>query len=204
MVVSECAGAAIPDSKGAKISPVQVGTKLTPELLGMDRAQIVFSGRRLRLFNGRGTVSVRDWNVTGFQGLQFPPIFSRDYHFQLAFRDKKNNVLVQDLTADAHEQLAATGKGSTPLGFNFFPNSPWVMLLQREYWQPNRYLRTGTFHKMIDGRWLSFAIRTQVSVSADKDEIYPEVEIRNRQSESLALTVIPQQSAPSLVVDTPE
>jgi hypothetical protein len=176
---------------------------LTPERLGMDRAQIVFSGRRLRLFNGRGTVSVRDWNVTGLQILEFPPIYAHDYRFQLAFRDEKNQVLVQDLTADAHEQLATTGKGMTPLGFNFFANSPWVMLLQHAYWQPNRYERTGTFHKVINGQWISFAIRTRASVSAEKDEVYMEVELHNRTAEPLVLTVIPQQSAPALPLNIP-
>jgi hypothetical protein len=197
-------GGGNPASEATQKSPLQVATRLTPELLGMDRTQIVFSGRRLRLFNGRGTVSVRDWNVTGLQVLQFPPIYAHDYHFQLAFRDEKNNVLVQDLTADAHEQLAATGKGTTPLGFNFFPHSPFVMLLQQGYWQPNLYVRKGTFHKVFDGKWVSFGIRTKASVSAEKDEIYLEVEIHNRNSQPLALTVIPQQSAPELTAGIPK
>jgi hypothetical protein len=197
-------GAAIPPTAVAEKSPPQVQTRLTPELLGMDRTQIVFSGRRLLLFNGRSTVSVRDWSVTGLQMLQFPPIFAHDYHFQLAFRDEKHKVLIQDLTADAHEQLATTGKGPTPLGFNFFPHSPFVMLLQLEDWQPNLYVRTGTFHKLIDGKWVSFGIRTKASVSAERDEIYLEVEIHNRDSQPLLLTVIPQQSAPILEVQIPK
>jgi hypothetical protein len=201
---SESTGLGSPPAKAEENPPLQVATKLTPELLGMDRARIVFSGRRLRLFNGRGTVSVRDWSVTGLQVLQFPPIFAHDYHFQLAFRDERNKVLVQDLTADAHEQLATTGKGTTPLGFNFFPHSPFVMLLQREYWQPNLYVRTGTFHKVFDGKWISFGIRTKASVSAEKDEIYLEVEIHNRNSEPLVLTVIPQQSASELTAGIPQ
>src|SRR5271157_3325579 len=108
---------------------LHVESKLTPELLGMDRTQIVFSARRLRLFNGRGTVSVRDWRVTGLLGLQFPPIYSRDYHFQLAFRDETNHVLIQDVTADAQEELAATGRNTKPLGFNWFPHTAFVVLL---------------------------------------------------------------------------
>jgi hypothetical protein len=187
----------------AQDSPLKVESKLTPELLGMDRGQIVFSARRLRLFNGRGTVSVRDWSVTGFQTLQFPPIYSRDYHFQLAFRDEKHNLLIQDVTADAHEKLVATGKNTKPLGFNWFPHTPFVVLLQRQYWQPNLYMRTGTFHKQFNGKWVSFGIRTQASVAADKDEVYMEVEIHNRTSEPLVLTVIPQQSAPELGLNIP-
>lgn len=181
----------------------QVDAGLAPERLGMDRSQIVFSGRRLRLFNGRGTVSIRDWNVTGLQVLEFPPIAVHDYHFQLAFRDEKSQVLVQDLTADAHEKLATTGQGTTPLGFNFSADSPYVMLLQHARWQPNLYTRTGTFHKLINGKWISFSIHTKASVSAEKDEVYVEVEIRNRLSEPMVLTVIPQQSAPVLGLNNP-
>ena len=77
------------------------------------------------------------------------------------------------------------------------------MLLQREYWQPNLYVRTGTFHKVFGAKWISFGIRTKASVSAEKDEVYLEVEIHNRNSEPLVLTVIPQQSAPVLGEDIP-
>jgi len=197
-------GAGIPpEEQGPQKSPPPAVADLTPERLGMDRSQIVFSGRRLRLFNGRGTVAVRDWSVTGLQVLEFPPIAVHDYHFQLAFRDEKKQVLVQDLTADAHEKLATTGEGTTPLGFNFFPDSPWVMLLQQARWQPNLYTRTGTFHKVINGKWISFGIRTRASVSSEKDEVYLEVEILNRLAEPMSLTVIPQQSAPKLGVNIP-
>ncbi len=207
MLIQFCGGASgagiPPAGQDPQKPPSRMEAGLTPERLGMDRAKIIFSGRRLRLFNGHGTVSVRDWNVTGLQVLEFPPIYVHDYHFQLAFRDEKKQVLVQDLTADAHERLATTGQGATPLGFNFSPDSPFVMLLQRAYWQPNLYTRTGTFHKIINGQWISFSIRTQASVSAEKDEVYLEVEIRNRLSEPMDLTVIPQQSAPTLDLSIP-
>src|ERR1019366_2451288 len=48
-----------------------------------------------------------------------------------------------------------------------------------------------------------FSIRTKASVSAEKDEVYVEVEIRNRLSEPMVLTVIPQQSAPALGLTIP-
>jgi hypothetical protein len=179
------------------------GITLTPEMLGMERTRIIFSGRRLRLFNGRGAISVRDWTVTGLQTLQFPPIDVRDYHFLLAFRDEKSKVLIEDVVGDAHEQLATTGQGTTPLGFNFFAKTPFVMLLQQAYWQPNMYLRTGTFHKVFNGHWISFGLQTKASVSAEKDEIYLEVQIHNRQPTPLVLTVIPVQSAPKLYVSIP-
>jgi len=204
VAASAAHGAGTPTAQELARNPtLHVESKLTPELLGMDRTQIVFSGRRLRLFNGRGTVSVRDWSVTGLQVLQFPPIYSRDYHFQLAFRDETNHVLIQDVTADAQEELAATGKNTKPLGFNWFPHTPFVVLLQRAYWQPNLYVRTGTFHKMFGSKWDSFGLRTKTRVSAEKDEVYLEVEIHNRNSEPLVLTVIPQQSAPVLGLSIP-
>ena len=78
------------------------------------------------------------------------------------------------------------------------------MLLQKETWQPNLYVRTGTFHKIFDSKWITFGIQTKASVSADKDEIYLEVEIHNRNSEPLTLTVIPQQSAPALTAGIPK
>src|ERR1039458_4443167 len=90
---AQCAGLP-PAGQSAQKPPSQVDAALTPERLAMDRSQIVFSGRRLRLFNGRGTVSIRDWNVTGLQVLEFPPIAVHDYHFQLAFRDEKDRKSV--------------------------------------------------------------------------------------------------------------
>ena len=203
-IAGESFGQGNPASDVAPRSPLQVATQLTPELLGMDRNQIVLSARRLRLFNGRGTVSIRDWSVTGFQTLQFPPIYARDYHFQLAFRDEKAKVLIQDLTADAHEKLTAGMNARDPLASNFASSRPFATLLQREHWQPNLYARTGTFHKKFNDTWVTFGIQTKTSVSADKDEIYLEVEIHNRNSEPLSLTVIPQQSAPSLAVEIPK
>ncbi len=190
-------------SADATGSAPPAGIALTPEMLGMDRGRIIFSGRRLRLFNGRGAISVRDWSVTGLQSLQFPPIDVRDYRFLLAFHDEKNNVLIEDVVGDAHEKLATTGQGITPLGFNFFPNTPFVMVLQRAYWQPNLYVRTGTFHKEFNRHWISFGVQTKASVSAEKDEVYLEVEVRNRQAAALDLTVIPDQVAPRLSLSIP-
>jgi hypothetical protein len=176
---------------------------LTPESLGMERSQIAFGDRMLRLFNGRGGISVRDKSLTGLQTLQYPPIAIRDYRFFLAFKETGANVLIQDVVPDVYDQLADTGKGNHPLGLNFTPGHPWVMLLQQAYWEPNAYLRTGTFHKLIDGRWLSFAISTKASVAADRDEIYLSVEIENRESEPLELLTSPDQRAPELALSVP-
>ena len=159
----------------------------------MPRTQIAFGDRMLRLFNGRGAVSIRDKSLTGLQTLQFPPIDIRDYRFFLAFRETKANVLIQDVVPDVYDYMVETGKGPHPLGLNFTPGTPFVMLLQQAYWEPNAFFRTGTFHKQFGDRWISFAISTKTNVSADKDEIYMTVEIENREADPLEFVASPDQ-----------
>ncbi len=184
-------------------APAGASDWLTPEVLGMPRSQIVFTDRMLRLFNGRGAVSVRNQCVTGLQRLQFPPIAVRHYKFYLAFREAQTGTLIQDIEPEGYEQSARTEKGPNPLGYNSSPSLPYVMLLQRAYWQPNAYYRTGTFHKELKGHWISFRIKTKASVSAVADEIYLRVELENRESEPLVLTAIPDQRAPRLSLRLP-
>lgn len=166
---------------------------LTPKVLGMPRGEIAFRGRELLLFNGRGSVSVRDKSVTGLQQLLFPPISMRDYAFFLWFRDATTGTLIQDIVPDVYERADVTGQGGNPLGFNFVPGTPFVMLLQRAYWEPNAYYRTGTFHKELKGHWISFRIKTKASVSAVADEVFLRVTLENRESSPLVLTAIPYQ-----------
>lgn len=166
---------------------------LTPKVLGMPRGQIVYSGRDLLLFNGRGSIAVRDKSVTGLQELQFPPISMRDYTFSLSFRDARTGTLIQDVVPDAYKLNVVTGLGGNPLGFNFNPGTPYVMLLQRAYWEPNAYYRTGTFNKELKGHWISFRIKTEACVSAVADEVFLKVELENRESAPLVLAVIPNQ-----------
>jgi hypothetical protein len=189
---------------------VATAAELTPESLGMPRSQILFNDRMLRLFNGRGSISIRDRSVTGLHTLLFPPISGGakfglvpDYRFQLAFYEGGSGILIQDTVQDAYEHMMLTGKGPHPLGLNFSPGAPFVMLLQEAYWQPNVFYRTGTFHKEFNGRWISFGIETKTSVSAEADEIYLEVQVENRQPAPLAFTVIPEQSAPDLALTIP-
>ncbi len=176
---------------------------LTPEILGMRRSSIKFGDASLRIFNGRGAVSLRDKSVTGLQILQFPPVDVPDYNFSLAFREAKTGVLIQDTVPDVFQHLLETGEGANPLGLNFSPGTPYVLLWQRAYWQPNAIFRTGTFHKELNGHWVSFGITTKASVSAKADEVYLEVEIENREAEPLSLTVIPNQRASNLAQSLP-
>ena len=184
-------------------SPAPTSSALTPEMLGMPRTQIAFGDRMLRVFNGRGAISIRDKSLTGLETLQFPPVDIRDYRFFLAFRETKSKVLIQDVVPDVYDYMADTGKGPHPLGLNFTPGTPIVMLLQQAYWEPNAIFRTGTFHKQFGDRWISFAISTKASVAADADEIYMAVEIENRQADPLELVVSPDQRAPELALSIP-
>ena len=176
---------------------------LTPEILGMPRSQIAMGDRMIRLFNGRGSVCIRDKSLTGLQTLQFPPIDLRDYRFFLAFRETNANVLIQDIVPDVYEARIQSWKNPHPLGLNFTPGTPYVMLLQQAYWEPNTYFRTGTFHKLFGERWISFGISTKTNVSADRDEIYMEVEIENREAEPLEFVASPDQRSPDLALTFP-
>ena len=169
----------------------------------MSREKIAFGGPMLRIFNGRGAVSIRDKSVTGLEGLQFPPLDLSDYRFSLAFREAETSTLIQDIVPEVFERLLQTGEGPNPLGLNFVPGTPYVLIWQRAYWQPNCYTRTGTFDKEFNGRLISFGIATQASVAAQNDEVYLEVNITNRGSDPLALTVIPNQHASNLALRYP-
>lgn len=173
------------------------GNWLTEKLLGMPRSQIEFSGLNLLLFNGCGSISILNKCVTGLQRLRFPPIEVPNYRFYLAFRDAKTGALIQDIRPEIYNHRAPGYYKAV----NFTPGLPFVLLLQRSYWEPNAFYRTGTFDKKIAGRWISFRIKTKASVSAVADEVFLRVEIQNRKSAPLILTTIPDQlMSPSAVV----
>src|ERR1039458_9384359 len=183
--------------------PAPSATPLTPEMLGMARSQITLIDRVIRLFNGRGGVSVRDKSVTGLQALKFPPLDLREYRFFLQFRETKANVLIQDVTPDFYDAKVEHWSNPHPLATNITPGLPLVMMLQQAYWQPGTYFRTGTFHKFLNNRWLSFGVSTKTNVSAEKDEVYIEVEIDNREAEALSFVASPDQRSPDLTLAFP-
>jgi hypothetical protein len=186
-----------------QVTPASSRQELTPENLGMPRSQISFDDRRVRLFNGRGAVSIRDKSLTGLQFLKFPPIDLRDWKFSLAFKETGANLLIQDLVPDYYEAKVQNWKNPHPLGMNFTPGLPYTVLLQQAYWEPGTYFRTGTFHKLINDRWISFGISTKTNVSAQTDEVYMEVEIENREAEPLEFLVSADQRAPDLTLTYP-
>jgi len=167
--------------------------KLTTEMLGMPREEINFSDNQLRLFNGRGSIYVKQYSLTGMHRIQFPPLDIRQYQFRLDFRDEVNNILVQDNIPELWEDFKEKGSGYDPLGVNFRAGYPYAVLSQNEYWKPNSYYREGTYHKKYGKNLVSFSITTKTAVSGSRDEVYLEMQLTNRSDQPLKLTVIPVQ-----------
>jgi hypothetical protein len=157
----------------------------TAESLAMPRPQISLWDSELRLSNGRGSIAIRDWSVMGLKRLTFPPRLLVEYRFGLAFREQSTGTLILDNEDEYYDSLA----------LNQNPQDTPIIVSQDAVWQPNLYTRTGTFHLYVKGQLISFAITSRLSLSADDDEIYLEVEIESRMSRPLALTAIPDQLA---------
>ncbi len=177
---------------------------LSPESLGMDRAVIAMEDRMIRVFAGRGAVSLRDHTVTGLRELRFTPFEHRDWIFWLGFREESTGCLIDDNVADVWDQHRRTGGGRHPLGLNFGAGtrSPAetgekganrALITQSCRWEPGRIQRTGTFHKRIDGQWISFGIESSTRVHHDTDTIQLTIVITNRDDQPLRLVMLPRQ-----------
>lgn len=155
--------------------------------------------RMVRVFSGHGAVSLRDHSVTGLQSLQFTPFEQPLWRFDLSFTDTATGCLIEDATDDIWSHHAGTGEGHHPLGLNFADHvdtgargelSPrWTLVLQSCDWGPNSLSRVGTFHKRIDGKLLSFRVRSVTRVDARLDVVHIELEFLNRGAEVLDLDV---------------
>ena len=156
---------------------------LTPESLAKPRAEIALVDSSLRVFNQRGCVSARDWTVCGVKLVRFPPINLLDYRFGLSFRERTTGTLIVDNQDEYRD----------PLYLNQRDKDPNLLISQDATWQPNLYTRTGTYHRYHQGRLISFGVTSKLSVSAEADEIFLSVDVTNRGSETLDLTVIPDQ-----------
>jgi len=163
--------------------PLRSDDFLTPASLAMPRQGIVLADTSLRVTSRRGAASPRDWTVCGVKRLLFPPAVLRDYRFGLAFREHASDTLILD-NQDEYED---------PLFLNQRIEDPNILLSQAADWQPNLYTRTGTFHRYLAGRLVSFGVTSRLSVSAEADEVFLELDVLNRCEEMLALTVIPGQ-----------
>lgn len=175
------------------------------------RHSIRMTDHMIRAFSGRGSISLRDHTVTGLQSLQFTPIEHANWRFDLAFRELSTGCLIVDDIDELWELHARAGRGHHPLGLNFgtapgprrsTSDDPSRAVVPQECWiGDNSIIRTGTFHKRIDGTTISFALVTEVAASRESDAICVRVHLENRRSESLQLSVHPRQRVidPSMV-----
>lgn len=184
---------------------------ITPEELSMSYSDLIPKGRDLRLFNGRGAISVWNQTVTGLQALRFPPFCLDDYRFSLAFRDRSRGLLIQDIMADMADYMNRTGgpdgRGPHPLSTNwqiFIPDEKTgfcvtnyhhqTLVFQDGSWQPAQMIRKGHYHKRFDGKLTSFSIETIATVSAEKDEFFMQIKLANRTDSELVLDILPVQN----------
>lgn len=172
-----------------------------PAYYSMDRQQMRFDDFQVLLLNFRGFVCPRQYSITCFTNVQFLPLSAPFYSFNLNFLDDISGKTIRDDVPAIWDKWINEGKGDDPLGSNFRPDSPFLMVTQDEKWQPNAYFRSGTFHKELDGRWISFSARSVTNVSYDDDEVFIKLTLRNRGEKPLKLTVMPEQVAARMMCD---
>ncbi len=179
-------------------------TSADPEYYKMDREDIAFEDFHTLLFNYRGYVSPRQYSITQFTHVQFLPIQAEMYNFNLNFYDKGTERLIEDDVPTRWKSWIDDRKSYDPLGSNFRPNSPSVMVTQDEDWMPNLYHRTGTFHKEYNNKWVSFSAESWTSVSYSDDEVFIKLKLVNRNSNILNMTIIPNQVAEEIIASAKE
>ncbi|WP_157972805.1 glucosidase family protein [Aureibaculum luteum] len=181
-----------------QISAQKEITPADPEFYAMDREHIAFEDEHVILINYRGSVSPRQYSVTQFTNVQFLPISSSRYEFNLNFFDKNTQRLIEDDVPTKWKSWIDDSGSYDPLGSNFRPNSPSIMVTQDEKWQPNQYHRTATFHKEYNKKWASFAADSWTNVSYEDDEVFIKLKLTNRNSKNMEMTIIPNQVADQL------
>ncbi|WP_203256901.1 glucosidase family protein [Hyunsoonleella ulvae] len=174
-------------------------TPAHPEYYAMDREDMTFDDQQVLLTNYRGFISPRQYSVTQFTNVWFLPIESTRYNFNLNFFDKGTGRIIEDDVPVKWKSWIDDGKSHDPLGSNFRPNSPSIMVTQDEKWQPNQYVRTATFHKEYNQTWVSFAAKSWTNVSFEDDEVFIKLKLTNRNSKDLNMTIIPNQVAERMV-----
>ena len=128
----------------------------------------------IRIFNKRGAVVFREMSVTGLGRLLLLPILKGDYRFNLSFREESTGALIQDVQDENGDPLYFNTHPKEFYDMGSFRGNPgWSLMLisQDAVWQPNLYTRTGTFHKYVNGKLISFSVVDRTSISADADEV---------------------------------
>jgi len=174
-------------------------TPADPEYYAMDREHINFEDYHVFLFNYRGFVSPRQFSITQFTHVQFLPIAAELYNFNLNFYDKGTERLIEDDVPVMWKSWIDDRGRFDPLGSNFRHNSPWIMVSQDESWMPNLAHRKGTFHKEKDKKWVSFSAESWTSVAYKDDEVFIKLKLHNRNTESLDMTIVPNQVADDII-----
>lgn len=177
---------------------IEVAAQMTfspdaPEYYAMDREDIAFDDEQVLLVNYRGFISPRQYSLTQFTNVWYLPLGAPRYEFNLNFLDKGTGRLIEDDVPTKWKSWIDDGKSHDPLGSNFRPNSPSIVVTQDEKWQPNQYYRSATFHKEYDHKWVSFAAKSWTNVSFEDDEVFLKLQMTNRNSEDLNMTIIPNQ-----------
>lgn len=170
-------------------------TPADPEYYAMDREDIKFDDEQVLLVNYRGFVSPRQYSVTQFTNVWFLPFGAPRYEFNLNFFDKGTGRLIEDDVPTKWKSWIDDGGSYDPLGSNFRPNSPSIMVTQDEKWQPNQYYRKATFHKEYKQKWVSFSAKSWTNVSFEDNEVFIKLTLTNRNSKDLEMTIIPNQVA---------
>ena len=166
-----------------------------PEYYSMDREKMTFDDEQVLLVNYRGFVSPRQHSVTQFTNVWFLPIGAPRYEFNLNFFDKGTERLIEDDVPTKWKSWIDDGGSYDPLGSNFRPNSPSIMVTQDERWQPNQYHRKATFHKEYNRKWVSFSAESWTNVSFEDDEVFIKLVLSNRNDKDLNMTIMPNQVA---------
>jgi hypothetical protein len=183
-----------------QVSAQTIPTPAEPEYYAMNSQQMAFDDYQTLLINYRGFVSPRQYSVTQFTNVNFLPIQSEFYHFNLNFHDKATGRLIEDDVPVKWKSWIDDRGSYDPLGSNFRPNSPSIVVTQDENWQPNSSHRTGTFHKEYDQKWVSFSLESWTNVSFSDDEVFIKLILTNRNSKDLNMTLEPNQVAEQMLV----
>ncbi len=177
-----------------------VPTPADPEYYAMNRQQMNFDDYQTLLINYRGFVSPRQFSTTQFTNVNFLPIQSEFYHFNINFHDKGTGRLIEDDVPVKWKSWIDERGSYDPLGSNFRPNSPSIIVTQDEIWQPNSTHRKGTFHKEYNQKWVSFSLESWTNVSYSDDEVFIKLILTNRNTKDLNMTLVPNQVAEQFYV----
>lgn len=175
----------------------QIGSVISQEVsfnrdfLSFNRERMEFEDDQLLLFAGRGFVCPREFSMSGFTNVGFLPIQLPFYNFYINIKEKDTDLIIRDDVAVQWDKWENQHVGWDPLACNFRSYAPKVLVTQNEEWKPNLYTRSGTFYKDIDGKRISFSIKTATCVSAVNDEVLIRYEIYNRDKSPLCLSLLP-------------